>query len=650
MKISILHVIFLIMTVIGLKNHVTIIPGILDVAHRDGWASVLFAAIYIFPWLFLVLYIHKKSNQQPIKTWLREKLGKWGSSIVLYVTAVYLLLLALFTLHETILWISVSWLSETPSILILSIYIILIALFIITDIQTIVIVNAFVLFFVVIFGFFVAFTNLQYKEYTMLLPMFEYGFGPALKASLFPAGGFAELIFLLFIQHHFKERLKWYHLTIMLFILVGLTMGPLIGAISIYGPEEASQLRYPAYEEWAMASLGRFVEHLDFFSVYQWLTGTFIRVGIILFIVADILNIAGDKNRIWTYLVPPFFILNLIFFLFDDSYFLQINENEFLISTFIFCVLLSIIIALATMKSGKKNGSNVQHSQTSNPIITEGSEIDWTQNSNNNSGNSNFNNNMGNNQINNNSNMGNNPFNSNNNMGNNQFNNNNMGNNQFNNNNMGNNQFNNNNMGNNPFNINNNMGNNQVNNNSNMGNNQVNNSNMGNNQVNNNNFNSLGTNSNNFSNINNNNFSNINNNNSSNMNNQINNSNFSSNNQGSNINYNKFNNIMNNSNQANNNFNSNQINNNFNSSNQTNNSNTNNQTSSNNFNNNQINSNINSNNQANSNNNFNNNNQINSSNQANNSNTNNQTNSNNNQINNRNTNNQANNNQTNNNQ
>lgn len=265
MKISILHVIFLIMTVIGLKNHVTIIPGILDVAQRDGWASVILAAIYIFPWLFLVLFIHKKSNQQPIKEWLREKLGRWGSSIVLYVTAIYLLILAAFTLHETILWISVTWLIETPSVIILTIYMILIALFIITDIQTIVIVNTFVLFFVVIFGFFVAFTNLQYKEYSMLLPMFENGFVPVLQGSILPAGGFIELLLILFLQQYFKERLKWYHLAIMLFILIGLTMGPLMGAISIFGPEEASQLRYPAYEEWAIASLGRYVEHLDFF-------------------------------------------------------------------------------------------------------------------------------------------------------------------------------------------------------------------------------------------------------------------------------------------------------------------------------------------------------------------------------------------------
>ena len=62
-SISVLHVIFLSMTVIGLKNHVTIIPSLLTGAGRDAWISILIATVAIFPWVFLLLYIHKKSNQ-----------------------------------------------------------------------------------------------------------------------------------------------------------------------------------------------------------------------------------------------------------------------------------------------------------------------------------------------------------------------------------------------------------------------------------------------------------------------------------------------------------------------------------------------------------------------------------------------------------
>ena len=87
--ISILHVIFLSMTVIGMKNHVTILPPLLQVGGRDGWASVVLATLVMLPWGILLLYIHKKSNQEPIRYWLKEKIGKVNSFIFLYTTIAY---------------------------------------------------------------------------------------------------------------------------------------------------------------------------------------------------------------------------------------------------------------------------------------------------------------------------------------------------------------------------------------------------------------------------------------------------------------------------------------------------------------------------------------------------------------------------------
>lgn len=371
-KISLLHVIFLVMTFIGLKNHVTILPPILETAKRDGWASVILAALVIFPWLFLIIYIQNKSNQQPIKVWLKEKIGSVGATILLYGTVIFLLISAAFTMRETILWISATFLPETPPIFLLTIYIILCFLLVSKNISTIVIVNGFVLFFVVIFGFFVAFVNLQVKNYSYLLPFFENGFIPITKGIVFPASGFIELFLLLFLQHYFKQKMKWYHLAIMLFILMGLTMGPLIGAITLFGPEEAAKQRYPAFEEWGLVSIGAFITHMDFLSIYQWLTGTFIRVGLLLFIAADILNITENSKKIWSYLVPPFFIVNLILFLLDDNLFYELNTHDFLITTLIFCFLLSLILGAVAIFSRRQKKTKVRSPKTNQK--TEGSE------------------------------------------------------------------------------------------------------------------------------------------------------------------------------------------------------------------------------------------------------------------------------------
>ncbi|MGG2055252.1 endospore germination permease [Lysinibacillus pakistanensis] len=366
-SISILHVIFLSMTVIGLKNHVTIIPPLLDVAKRDGWASVLIAAVIIIFWLLLLVYIQSKSKQEPIRDWLDGTIGKTASTIVIYCIAIFLIILAAFTMVETLQWVNTTFLPQTPVIILLFIYTILCILLVTTSLQTIVILNVFVLFGVVVFGFFVAFTNIQVKEYHLLLPFFEHGFSPVLKGTIYPTSGFIELLMLLFLQHQYKDRIRWYHFGIMLFILMGLTLGPLIGAITEFGPVEAAKQRYPAYEEWGLVSIGRYIEHLDFFSIYQWLTGTFIRVSFMLYIVADLLKMTSNPKQIWKMLAPPFFFICLPLIILNENIFLKVKGNYILTTTVIFFFAISVFLVLVAFfsdKSAKKGKSDKQEMES----------------------------------------------------------------------------------------------------------------------------------------------------------------------------------------------------------------------------------------------------------------------------------------------
>ncbi|MBD7984996.1 endospore germination permease [Sporosarcina sp. Sa2YVA2] len=354
-SISVLHVIFLSMTVIGLKNHVTILPPLLQGAGRDSWMSVIGASVLIFPWIFLLMYIHKKTNQERLGDWLYNKVGKVASTVIRYVVAIFLLIIAAFTLAETLQWIMGTFLPKTPMLLLLIVYTTLCILIASTNLQTIVIVNALVLFFVVVLGFFVAITNIQVKDYELLLPMLEHGMKPVFKSIVYPASGFVELLLLLFIQHKVKSRFRWYHFAIILFILMGLTLGPITGAITEFGPDEAAKQRYPAYEEWGLVSIGRFIEHIDFLSIYQWLTGAFVRVGLILYIAADLLKMTGDKQRIWKVIAPAFFFICASLFLMNDHVFIRIKGEFLLLSTFLFMFLLSLLLAIIVAISSKSS-------------------------------------------------------------------------------------------------------------------------------------------------------------------------------------------------------------------------------------------------------------------------------------------------------
>lgn len=376
-SISTLHLILLIMTFIGLKNHVTIIPAILQDVGRDGWASVLLGAVASLIWLFLIVYVHNKTKQQSIRDWLKSKIGKVGSQIVSYILSFYLIVLAAFTMRDTLLWINSTFLVRTPMLPLLIIYTILIVYLASSNIKTITIVNTFVLIGVLVLGFFVAFVNIQVKDYRLLRPFFEHGFEPIVYGAIYPASGFVELLLILFLQHKLKDRMRWPHFIIILFILMGLTLGPLIGAITEFGPVEAAKQRYPAYEEWGLATIGRFIEHLDFFSIYQWLTGAFIRIVVFLYIVSELLGISGDKKSISKIIVPPFLFSCLILTLVKDNYFIEVNKREFLKLTFFFFVAFSIFLAIvaripgkSSKKSSHENDSKsgeIQSKQTKSP-------------------------------------------------------------------------------------------------------------------------------------------------------------------------------------------------------------------------------------------------------------------------------------------
>src|SRR5699024_3342294 len=275
-----------------------------------------------------------------------ENIGKVWSTIFHVIVAFFFMILAAFTMRETLQWINATFLIETPVFPLLIIYTVVCILLASTSLRTILITNAIVLFGVIIFGFFVAIVNIQVKDYTLLMPIFEDGFQPVLKGMVYPASGMIEVVLILFFHHKIKGRIRFIHYVIIIGILTVLTLGPLIGAITEFGPDEAINQRFPAYEEWGLVSIGRFIEHLDFLSIYQWLTGAFIRVGLILYLVIHLLNFHGKTKKIWILITPFFLFICLILLNLEDHIFIKLKGDYFLPITFVVFFTISLFFGL----------------------------------------------------------------------------------------------------------------------------------------------------------------------------------------------------------------------------------------------------------------------------------------------------------------
>lgn len=275
---------------IGLMNHVMVVPPLLAAARRDAWISVLITIVPYLAWTTVLYGIMRLTRQQPLLPWLRRHFGKLASGLTRFIFAVYLLFVCVMTLKDTINWTHNSYLPRTPLLALAISLVLLCAMAAWCGIQAIAVTAGILLPFVIMFGDFVMSANLPAKNYSLLMPMFEHGWHPVLQGGLYVGGGLAELIVILLLQQQLKRDVGLWKMWLLSLFLVLLVFGPVAGAIAEFGPDEAAKLRYPAFEEWRLVTIGTYIRHVDFLSIFQWLSGAFIRIAVSLLLLAELLS------------------------------------------------------------------------------------------------------------------------------------------------------------------------------------------------------------------------------------------------------------------------------------------------------------------------------------------------------------------------
>ncbi|WP_173275380.1 endospore germination permease [Paenibacillus sp. NEAU-GSW1] len=273
---------------VGLVNHVTIIPLLLDTAKRDAWLSVPVGFIIMLP--IVAFPLHRtlvKLNGKRIDRWLNDRMPRIVAWLVIFTFICIQLMIAFATLVDVVSWTSSTYLPRTPPVVTACLFCILCLVAAASGLRTIAFLSCILLPIVVVLGDFVMSANMPAKEYSYLLPLLENGAAPVLKGALQSLSSFLEITYLLMIQHHMSKKFKSWHLVLLTFVLAVLTIGPTVGAITIFGPVEASIMRYPAYTQWRIVKVGDYIEHVDFFAVYQWLSGALIRIAMPIYIAHE---------------------------------------------------------------------------------------------------------------------------------------------------------------------------------------------------------------------------------------------------------------------------------------------------------------------------------------------------------------------------
>lgn len=338
----------------GLMNHVIMMPILLQFGEKDSWVGVLVSILFLIFWIPIIVFISKKTKQEHIMDFVSARSTKVSAFLFGFLLFLYLTVFSYTTLYSTISWTTSTYLLLTPNPVLALPYLLLCGVAAYCGIRTIAFTAGILLPIVVSFGFLVGIGNLKEKDYSLLVPLFENGYTETFLSAFLAACGFAELIFLLFVQHRARTKLKKSHLYIVAFLLFGLALGPLVGAITIFGIEEAQRMKYPAFSQWRILELGKYLTRLDFFSIFQWLAGAFTRQAVALYIAADLLGKESPKARFITIATLCVLLWLTIFIPLDEPVFSVYLSRFYMPFSLLFAVIVLIWLWLVSFKKVKK--------------------------------------------------------------------------------------------------------------------------------------------------------------------------------------------------------------------------------------------------------------------------------------------------------
>ncbi|KPV43099.1 GerAB/ArcD/ProY family transporter [Alicyclobacillus ferrooxydans] len=297
--ITVVQLVMLVYTAAGVMDHVIIIPLLLRAAQRDAWVSVLITGAVLLTGALVLSAVCRNTAQMHLGQWLRQHVHPFIWYPLLSIIVLQLFVMSAITLRDTCFWAKTMYLPETPLVATVLVFATGCYFAARSGLVTIAISNGILLPIIVALGIFVALGNLPNKNYLYLRPVLEHGLPPVMHGVLFTGAAFSEVILVLFLQPFVRSKIRWYVLVIIAVGLIGLTIGPLIGAITEFGPYEAARQRYSPYEEWRLLTFKHFIEHVDFLSIYQWLAGAFIRISLAMFLLAEMFQPRSPKQRNW---------------------------------------------------------------------------------------------------------------------------------------------------------------------------------------------------------------------------------------------------------------------------------------------------------------------------------------------------------------
>lgn len=347
-----ISIVYVILLSVGLFAHVEIIPFLLTTAKRDSWISIIVTVIILPLWIYVLYKIVAIVNKRSITQLLTQHGSMLSYYLLLLPIAVYLLIDAFVTAKDIIYWSQLSYMEGFNSFTLAFVLLLFCLLCTEAGLFSIGLLSSILCPIVLFLGFFISFANMKKKHYELLFPLFTEGYLPMTKGLLYTSLPILELFIIIFLTPVLQKAVSRKQLFTVGLVIIGLMLGPTIGSIAEFGPEQASDYRYPAYEQWRLISIGRYFSHADFFAIFQWLSGGVIRISLFVFIAYRILTKGMAKVKVVRSIYGILFIACI--YPFDQSPFSTIIYGYFRPLSFFLLTFQISILAIYIVKNKQK--------------------------------------------------------------------------------------------------------------------------------------------------------------------------------------------------------------------------------------------------------------------------------------------------------
>jgi len=330
----------------GILSHVMALPVILNIAGRDSWVSVIIAAPIYLIWIFIFIKLVHGLKRISLIDWIEQH---WGISMGWLMKIVFcgaLFFNSFYTMIDTVMWTNSTYLQQTPIFVIMLCFVLVCFFMAFSGLQSIAIVASILLPLVSFLGYFISFSNMKFKDYSLLFPIFDQGLQPPIHGSFYVLSSLFDVWIYILFAHHVKKKIKPWQLFLFGLFMLMIALGPIIGGITEFGPEEAMKQRHTAYDQWKILSLGQLLQHTDFLSIYQWLSGSITRSAISLYLMVDIFQFKTNKQRYMVMTLLKVLMIGLLFLPWRSEMMLYILQSFYFPALFGFVIVLCLAIGI----------------------------------------------------------------------------------------------------------------------------------------------------------------------------------------------------------------------------------------------------------------------------------------------------------------